>query len=115
MVMGWLKVRFALLAVAFAVASAVIQYYVMQHLNDQSFVSMDGVQTSPTNNYALVSAVSSFSSLCLVAAGALIVGIVALYVVDYVVDRGLLGGSRDVGPDDVSGELSAYGSDPELL
>jgi hypothetical protein len=110
---GSLRLRFVLLAVVFAVASGLIQYVVLDALNKQNYVTVDGVQTG-SNNYALISAVSSFSSLCLVASGALIVGGVALSVVDYAVDR-RAGDSRADGSDDVSGELTAYGSDPELL
>jgi hypothetical protein len=114
---GSLRLRFVLLAVVFAVASGLIQYVVLDALNKQNYVTVDGVQTG-SNNYALISAVSSFSSLCLVASGAFVVGVVALSVVDYAVDRragGGAGDSRADGSVDVSGELTAYGSDPELL
>jgi hypothetical protein len=110
--MGSLRARFALLAAVLLVAGAGFQYAGVSMSINQSVDSSSGNPGFP-NGWVLMSVISTLSGFCVAVAVALVVAIIASLVIDEAAARwGVRGESDD---SDVSAELAAYGSDPELL
>jgi len=107
-----LRTKFSLVAVVLVIAAAGLQYTGIQMSINQTIDSSNGNPTL-TNSYVLLTILSTFSTVCVAVAVALVVGVVATLVIEATLDRVDERGEAD--SSDESAALSAYGSDPELL
>ena len=115
-VMRSLRAKFSLLAAVLLIAAAGFQYASFQLSINQSInQSIDPSSGSPTvsNSYALLTVLSTLGGFCVAAAVALVVGVIATFLIEATLDRVAVRGQSDVS--DESEALAAYGSDPELL
>ena len=111
-VMRSLRTRFVLVAVVLVIAAAGFQYAGIQMSINQTIDPSNGNPTL-TNSYALLTILSTLSTVCVAVAVALVGGVVATLVIEATLDRMAERDGSDAS--DESAALAAYGSDPELL
>jgi len=107
-----LRTRFVLVAVVLVIAAAGFQYAGIQMSINQTIDSSNGNPTL-TNSYALLTILSTLSTVCVAVAVALVGGVVATLVIEATLDR--MAERDGSAVSDESAALAAYGSDPELL
>jgi len=110
--MNSLRVKFALLALVFVAVGAGFQYAGYSISINQAVDSSNG-NPAFSNAYVLLAVLTSLGGVCVAVAVALVVGVIATYVIEATLDR--MAGRGESTAHDESEALAAYGSDPELL